>query len=621
MPNGLKPIVARRQRPHGHVVAHKGVPFPPRAQGAAGERVPRRPPAHERRAQAPAARRGKAHGRQRRRLRREHVLRAQRVRQLLRAARAHGRQARDPLRQGRHAGLVAQVRGAARHLPPRRGEGLRGRRRARVEARGHLRKEAPRRLQGQGLVRLPARGEESDVLRRALRADLAGVERRAARARGAKRARALARGVEALDAGLPVRVHGQAAVVVLRADGDLQPVTRKVDAVAAVKGDGLRVHAAQPLDGRGRERAGALQVLPRRRAHGLGGEPRGVLRVVQIHAPAQLLRLAVNRKVHLGGLRRAGAVKGPLVPLAEDHAQGARRAAQRPGQELPLHALRVHGDIARQDLLIAAREVPAEGRAGDAVLPVVQVAPLRPGQQRGARAPGLGGRIDRPLVDQGRPARAQHHKGRQEERQAVVLLPEAVHVQREQAVHAPRLHDQAHHLHPVAQARAPLQRAPLQRLGHGAGGERPDGRSAHPGVVVRLVAHEFAVAVRGEGHAQQVELQERARRSRRLAQRGIAVHAAAREQVARHLAGAVRRAGGQGELVIGLLVAARVARGARLPPLGHEADVRHAVGAEPVRGVVPGAARAHHERARAKDLHLLPPFLLRGGAGGSRRPR
>ena len=87
-----------------------------------------------------------------------------------------------------------------------------------------------------------------------------------------------------------------------------------------------------------------------------------------------------------------------------------------------------------------------------------------------------------------------------------------------------------------------------------------------------------------------------------------AVHAAAREQVARHLAGAVRRAGGQGELIIGLLVAARVARGARLPPLGHEADVRHAVGAEPVRGVIPGAARAHHERARAKDLHLLPPL-------------
>ena len=77
-----------------------------------------------------------------------------------------------------------------------------------------------------GLVRRGG-GMRGDVLRGAGGTDHAGVERGAARTADAVDARGLSGGEQAGDIGAPPEVDGKAAVVMLRAEGDLERLARK----------------------------------------------------------------------------------------------------------------------------------------------------------------------------------------------------------------------------------------------------------------------------------------------------------------------------------------------------------------------------------------------------------
>ena len=208
--------------------------------------------------------------------------------------------------------------------------------------------------------------------------------------------------------------------------------------------------------------------------------------------------------------------------------------------------------------------------------------------------------------------------------------PGARAVQAKQAVHALFIREQAHRRHPVEHRDALLRHGPLERLRHQARGERPAGRRPPPRVVVRLVAHILAVLVRRERHAELHELQKAARRARRLAQRDVAVHPPAAIERLGQIAHAVAVASREGELVIRLLVAARVARGAHAHTLREQHHIAHAQVPQAVRRVVAGAAAAHHHglrrdgrqgKAAQCEFRPLHGRALTGGAGGSRRPR
>ena len=157
------------------------------------------------------------------------------------------------------------------------------------------------------------------------------------------------------------------------------------------------------------------------------------------------------------------------------------------------------------------------------------------------------------------------------------------------------------------------ERAFFQRLGHEAARERPGRGSARAHVVVGAVAGVFAVFIAGERHAQLHELEEALRRARRLAQRDVAVHVVPLERL-RHRADAVAVVSGQREAIVGLLVAAGVARGAAVEAVGDEQTVLAERG-EPVGGVEPGAAGTDYRRTGCNLFHFT------ASAARSRRPR
>ena len=197
-----------------------------------------------------------------------------------------------------------------------------------------------------------------DMLRCPQRAHLRAVQRRAAGTIPAKGARRLAAGVQTGDVRLPVRVHRNAAVVVLGAHPYLQHFPLNVNAVAAVQLDGRGVDGPQALDGGGPVRAAVDQILPRFLRQQGQVVARRVVQIIHVHPAAPVL-LGLDEDIHPGGALRPARVKGPLVALEEGAVHGLRRA-QRVGQEIPRHTVIVDGYIAGQGLLVAAGHVPAE---------------------------------------------------------------------------------------------------------------------------------------------------------------------------------------------------------------------------------------------------------------------
>ena len=141
-----------------------------------------------------------------------------------------------------------------------------------------------------------------------------------------------------------------------------------------------------------------------------------------------------------------------------------------------------------------------------------------------------------------------------------------------------------------------------QALDHHLAGERPGGGGALRGIMVGLIADELAPLVAGEGHAQERQLHERARRERRHGVGVIAVRAAARIERLRHGLDRFRARAAQAELIVGLLVAARVSAGAGGKIVGDQQHV-HAGLFQLVRRVQPRRARADHQRIAVKYPH------------------
>ena len=77
--------------------------------------------------------------------------------------------------------------------------------------------------------------------------------------------------------------------------------------------------------------------------------------------------------------------------------------------------------------------------------------------------------------------------------------------------------------------------------------------------MIGLIADEFAVFIAGEGNAEVDKLHKAACAACRFRERDTCVDATARAEIPCHFSHAVRHAGGEGKLVIRLLIAARVA--------------------------------------------------------------
>ena len=175
-------------------------------------------------------------------------------------------------------------------------------------------------------------------------------------------------------------------------------------------------------------------------------------------------------------------------------------------------------------------------------------------------------------------------------------------IQADKAGHAAFIGEHTHGQRMVKDFHAPGPDGMLQRLGHVAAGQRPRGGRAPAGVVIRLITHILAVFVRGKRHAQRRQLEEAPGGVCGLAQGGIAMHIAALERLC-HVAHTVRVIAGKGQLVVGLLVAARVAGGAAEQVFCHQGQVTLAQGGQGIRRVQPRAARADHHRADCAFLH------------------
>ena len=122
--------------------------------------------------------------------------------------------------------------------------------------------------------------------------------------------------------------------------------------------------------------------------------------------------------------------------------------------------------------------------------------------------------------------------------------------------------------------------------------------AARPGgIVVGLVPGVLAEGVAGKRHAEFDEVEERARRERGLGERNVAMHAAAGEERLGERQGRIGFVARKPELVVRLLVGARVDGGAHLKPLGGDADVLDAQVAQLDGGV-------ETRRSGTDDKHL-----------------
>ena len=154
--------------------------------------------------------------------------------------------------------------------------------------------------------------------------------------------------------------------------------------------------------------------------------------------------------------------------------------------------------------------------------------------------------------------------------------------------HASGVPDHAHRQGSIEDRDAPLADRALQCLRHHPAGQGSRGGGPAARIMVRLVACVFPVRVRGKRHAQLTELQEARRAERRLTQGDIAVDIAppeGRSEVA-HAVGVVAA---ERQLIVGLLVAARIPGGSRVHVLRHQQAVYPQL-AERIRGVQSGAA-------------------------------
>ena len=180
-----------------------------------------------------------------------------------------------------------------------------------------------------------------NMLGGAHRTHLCGVERRAARPVNAERTRALTCRVQPAHRSLPVGIHRNAAVGMLRADRYAQRLLVKINAVALIERDRVRVHVSQTGDRRRHQRTGIGEI-----AVGLlrkSGEIRvQTLRIgaeIHVDLASELDGLVVNDEVDRRGAAGLADVERPLIALEEHHVERLLGCFEVFGQKFAFHAV------------------------------------------------------------------------------------------------------------------------------------------------------------------------------------------------------------------------------------------------------------------------------------------
>ena len=459
------------------------------------------------------------------------------------------------------------------------------------------------------IIRRIAPAAGGDVLRRAGAAHLPGVQRRAARAVDAVAGSDLAHSKQPLDVGLPPAVDANTAVVMLGAEGDLQRLGVQIHTLITVKIDGRLVHMRQPLNRRAEAGTGPLQILPRFGQQRIVGK-RAVHRIFAVIKIdfASLAGFQIHQNVDDGAaVGNLAHIKRPLVALQKQLAEHIVRVGEKVHQKLALVAsVRRRGKHPRQHLHIGAGNIPARRNGGKPVLPFGQVFALCACFQRKAGGPILAEGIDAVGVHTSWAAGGPDNVFASNQRKAVggVLRNR---VQAKQAANRTAVRQNFDDLCLVQHRHALGLHGSFQTFGHLLAGVGSHAGGAAARVVVGLVADVLAVAVAGERHAQLDQLQEALGRERGLAQGNITIHAAARKQCVGHLAHAVGVAPGQGQLVVGLFVAAGVAAGSARAVFGDQHNIPLAQLPQAVGGVKARCAAADHGGIAAVHLCRVRP--------------
>ena len=442
----------------------------------------------------------------------------------------------------------------------------------------------------------------ADVLRRPERPDLPGVEGAPAGSDNTVRAVDFADGEEPADVfGFPPDIPGEAAVVVLGADRDLQQLRREIDTVTMVKFQRRGVEATETLERRRRPRARILQVVARLRRQGGKFQIGGVGAVVEKHPAAALRRFAVDENVDQRRTRHMPRRKRPLVAFQEDRIVHRRRRGEVFAQKFALvrHPVRRGRHEAREDLHVTARDVPAELGRRQPELRFGEVARLRPDLKSQPDRPGMHRRVDALRVQPARTAdREDHVLGGHGFEDVVRARGVQVDEHRSAAASAAVLiHGQKRHRDaPFDDFDAAPFHLDDKRPAHLARGVRSAARRPPFGVVVGLVADVFPVFVVRERHAERRKKTERLNRQRRLDEREVAVHRAPRGEVAREQDRRIGLKSVHSELVVGLLVAPRIDRGTSFEPLGVDRERSYPPGVEPHRRRETRGAASDDER-------------------------
>ena len=373
----------------------------------------------------------------------------------------------------------------------------------------------------------------------------------------------------------------------LGADGDLQRLCRKVDAVAAVQLDGSGVHVLQPLDWGSPQAIRVFQVLScfRRQTTGIkievglaGGR---IAPEIQPDPPSAQNGLLIHQKVHKRGTMVGclAGVERPLITFQEAGVQQLLGVVEILVEKFFFVAsIRLGGDIPGQHLLVGARQIPPELDGSDAVLPFGQVLSGSSCPQCHAGAACLTGGIDRGFIQTRFAAGGVDDVLRQNDQIRIRrvlhgLFPVQCHGTTDALSGFVGIGQKLDQLVAIQHWDMVAIHFPPQGFGHEFGGQRSRRGPALVGIVVGLVAYIFTVAVAGERDPQIDQMVEAAAGKSSLRQSSIAVHRLPGKEDVCHLPDTVRVAAAGSQLIVGLFVGPGVPGSAHRAALCQKCDV------------------------------------------------
>ncbi len=267
---------------------------------------------------------------------------------------------------------------------------------------------------------------------------------------------------------------------------------------------------SQPLYRRPEQGAGILQIgmaFPSQniKIQITAGGTRRVSGIIQKNPAPFPHGFPINQDVDQGRaeFQHFSRIKRPLIPFQEyrvQHFPGIRKGIQ---EKLPfVTAILFCGNIARQHLLIGARQIPPEPDRSNPVLGLRQVFAFCAGFQGNASPAGLTFGIDRSAVQPGRTAGGINNVGAAKYHISVIGVFRMIPVQGQQphgVAFAP-VGQYGNRLISVKNPYLFLQYLLLQALCHHSGSQGAGGCGPLPRIVVGLITHVFPKAVMGKGN-------------------------------------------------------------------------------------------------------------------------